>query len=75
METRLRHGGTAAAAASAAAVLLFGLVLLPSEVSSAAMFPPGLALPQTCPLSSAKKGFDSSRVSSVEDLLVKFRVE
>ena len=59
METWLLHGLHAALALAA----VLGLTL-PSEVSSAAMFPPpGLSLPQTCPLESAKQNFDSTRVS------------
>ena len=61
METRLRHGMAALSAAATLGLLL--LIALPSEVSSAAMFPPGIALPQSCPLEAAKKNFDSSRVS------------
>ena len=59
METWLRHGMAALSAAVLALVFA-----LPSEVSSAAMFPPGLTLPQSCPLEAAKKNFDSSRVST-----------
>ena len=57
METRLLHGFAALASAA-----LLGLLTLPSQVSSAAFLPPGLALPQTCPLEAAKKNFDSSKV-------------